>query len=115
MAGALFYAAASPARAQVVTPPASEVPIPVKPKTDSGPDSVKTDTVKAPIGRFADPALYEIGPQYDWNRAQLFATGALTVVDLLDRIPESRPSARAGCRRRKQRPTGRLPPRQDFL
>ena len=89
VAGALLYAAAFPARAQVVPPPASEVPIPVKPKTDSGPDSarVKPDTIKPPIGRFADPALYEIGPQYEWSRAQLFATGALTVVDLLDRIP----------------------------
>ena len=94
VAGALLYAAAFPAQAQVVPPPTSVVPIPVKPKTDSGPDSarvkadtVKADTIKPPIGRFADPALYEIGPQYEWNRAQLFATGALTVVDLLDRIP----------------------------
>ncbi|MDP9200636.1 MAG: Plug domain-containing protein [Gemmatimonadota bacterium] len=89
MAGALFYAAAISARAQVVPPPASEVPIPVKPKTDTTPDSlrVKRDSIKAPIGRFADPATYEIGPQYEWNRAQLFATGALTVADLLDRIP----------------------------
>ena len=46
------------------------------------------DTVKAPIGRFADPVLYEIGPQYEWNRAQLFATGALSLADLLDRIPQ---------------------------
>jgi hypothetical protein len=89
VAGALLYVAASPARAQVPPPPVSAVPIPVKPRTDSGPDSahVKTDSIKPPIGRFADPALYEIGPQYEWNRAQLFATGALTVVDLLDRIP----------------------------
>jgi len=72
----------------VVPPPASEVPIPVKPKTDTTPDSlVKRDSIKAPIGRFADPATYEIGPQYEWNRAQLFATGALSVADLLDRIP----------------------------
>ena len=77
------------ASAQQVPPPASEVPIPVKPKTDSGPDSarVNADTIKAPIGRFADPVLYEIGPQYEWNREQLFATGALTLIDLLDRIP----------------------------
>jgi len=89
VAGALLYAAAFPARAQVPTPPVSAVPIPVKPKTDSGPDSVrvKIDSIKPPFGRFADPALYEIGPQYEWNRAQLFATGALTVIDLLDRIP----------------------------
>jgi hypothetical protein len=88
VAGALLYAAAFPAQAQVVSPPPSAVPIPVQPKPDSGPDStrVKPDTIKPPIGRFADPALYEIGPQYEWNRAQLFATGALTVVDLLDRI-----------------------------
>jgi hypothetical protein len=89
VAGALFYAAASPARAQIVPPPVSEVPIPAKPKTDSTPDSleVKRDSIKSPIGRFADPATYEIGPQYQWNRAQLFATGALTLTDLLDRIP----------------------------
>ncbi len=75
--------------AQVVPPPASEIPIPVKPKTDSGPDSahVKADSIKPPVGRFADPLTYEIGSQYDWNRAQLFATGALSLVDLLDRIP----------------------------
>ena len=67
----------------------SEVPIPVKPKKDSTPDSLalKRDSIKPPIGRFADPATYEIGPQYEWNRAQLFATGALSVGDLLDRIP----------------------------
>ena len=89
MAGALFYAAPIPARGQAAPPPSSTVPIPVKPKADSTPDSlkVKRDSIKAPIGRFADPATYEIGPQYEWNREQLFATGALTVTDLLDRTP----------------------------
>lgn len=89
MAGALLYAASFRAEAQVVPPPPTAVPIPVKPKTDSTRDTTKAkpDSIKPPIGRFADPALYEIGPQYEWNRAQLFATGALTVVDLLDRIP----------------------------
>ncbi|MGH7652528.1 MAG: TonB-dependent receptor plug domain-containing protein [Gemmatimonadaceae bacterium] len=82
-----MYAAAPSASAQVVPPPASEIPIPVKPKTDSGPDTVKVDTIKAPISRFADPLTYEIGPQYDWDREQLFATGALSLIDLLDRIP----------------------------
>jgi hypothetical protein len=83
-----LYVAVSPARAQIVPPPASEVPIPVKPKTDTADTlSAKRDSIKDPIGRFADPATYEIGPQYQWNRSQLFATGALTVVDLLERIP----------------------------
>jgi hypothetical protein len=65
------------------------VPIPVKAKADSTADSVKAkrDSIKPPIGRFADPATYEIGPQYEWNRTELFATGALTLGDLLDRIP----------------------------
>jgi hypothetical protein len=92
-----LYAAVSPAYAQVVPPPVSQVPIAPKPTSDSSADTarvksdstkVKIDSIKAPIGRFADPLTYEIGPQYDWNRAQLFATGALTLVDLLDRIPE---------------------------
>jgi hypothetical protein len=97
VAGALLYAAAFPASAQVTTPPAlspSAVPIPDRTRTDSGPDSVKVkpdtvkrDTIKPLPGRFADPAPYEVGPQYEWNRAQLFATGSLTVIDLLDRIP----------------------------
>lgn len=67
----------------------SAVPIPDKAKADSTPDTlaVKRDSIKPPIGRFADPATYEIGPQYEWNRAQLFATGALSVGDLLDRMP----------------------------
>jgi len=94
VAGALLYGAAFRADAQVVAPPPTVIPMPVKPNIDSGPDTVriaadtvKRDTIKDPIGRFADPALYEIGPQYEWNRAQLFAAGALTVIDLLDRIP----------------------------
>src|SRR3954469_12675921 len=89
LAGAILYAVAAPANAQVVPPPASEIPIPVKPKTDSGPDSahVKVDSIKPTIGRVVDPLTYEIGSQYEWNRAQLFATGALSLVDLLDRIP----------------------------
>ena len=89
MVGAILYAAAPSVEAQVVPPPASEIPIPVKPKTDSGPDSahVKPDSIKPPVGRFVDPLTTEIGSQYDWNRSELFATGALSLIDLLDRIP----------------------------
>ena len=69
VAGALLYAPVVAARAQVVPPPASEVPIPVKPKTDSGPDTtkIKTDTIKAPIGRFADPAADSL--ELSWRLA----------------------------------------------
>jgi hypothetical protein len=84
-----LYAGAANLAAQIVPPPPGQIPIPVKPKTDSGPDSahVKADSIKSPIGRFADPMTYEIASQYDWNRDQLFATGALSLIDLLDRIP----------------------------
>ncbi|MEA2764262.1 MAG: hypothetical protein QOK07_666 [Gemmatimonadaceae bacterium] len=97
MAGAILYAGLSPVDAQVVAPPVSQVPIPPRQRADSVNDTTrvkgdsakaKIDSIKAPIGRFADPLTYEIGPQYDWNRAQLFATGALTLIDLLDRVPE---------------------------
>ena len=96
-----MYAGVSRVDAQVVPPPVSQVPIPTKPTADSTidsarirsdsarlkADSLKADSIKPAIGRFADPLTYEIGPQYDFNRAQLFATGALTLIDLLDRIP----------------------------
>ena len=90
IAGAILFVLPAPAWAQVVPAPASEVPIPVKPKTDSAGDTtkVKTDTVKARFGRVTDPVLYELGAQYDWNREQMFATGALNLAELLDRVPQ---------------------------
>lgn len=45
------------------------------------------DSIKAPIASFAMPALADIGSTYQWDRNQLFASGALTLNDLLERIP----------------------------
>lgn len=45
------------------------------------------DSIKAPIAPFAAPPLADIGAIYRWDRDQLFASGALTLNDLLDRIP----------------------------
>ena len=88
LAGAIFYA--GPALAQGTTVPASEVPLPAKPKTDSAGDTtkVKPDTMKAPVGRFSDPAAVDQTMRGDWNREEMFASGALTLIDLLDRVPE---------------------------
>ncbi len=83
--GAFLSATPFASRAQVVVPPASEVPIPPKPRTDSG--TAKPDTLKAPFGRLETPRTADIGPQYQWNREQLFSSGAYTVADLLERIP----------------------------
>lgn len=91
LAGALLFVAAPCVAAQVVPSDVSATPLPVKPQTDStGADTTdaKPDSVKPQVGRFADPMLYEIGPQYQWNRRELFALGALTVADLLERIPQ---------------------------
>lgn len=83
--------AASRLSGQVVPADVSATPLPVKPPADSAAADTtraKADSIKAPVGRFADPILYEIGPQYQWNRRELFASGALTVADLLDRVPQ---------------------------
>jgi hypothetical protein len=77
--------------AQVVPADVSATPLPVKPPTDSaGADTTqaKPDSIQPQVGRFADPLLNELGPQYQWNRRELFALGALSVADLLDRIPQ---------------------------
>ena len=49
------------------------------------------DSIKAPIASSPMPALADIGQVYRWDRSQLFATGALTLTDLLARIPVSSP------------------------
>lgn len=48
---------------------------------------VRTDTIKLPIARADTRASLDIGEQYSWTREQLFATGSLTLGDLLARIP----------------------------
>lgn len=73
------------AGAQVVVPPGSEVPIPPRPATDSA--AQKGDTIHPPFGRATGGRSADIGPQYQWNRDQLFASGALTLVDLLEKVP----------------------------
>jgi len=83
--GAFCFAAAAVARAQVVPPPASEVPIPPKPRTDS--TAPKHDTIQPPFGRSTGPRTADVGDQYSWDRTELLASGALTVADILERIP----------------------------
>lgn len=48
------------------------------------PDTTKT---RAPLLRAEEPRLLSVGPSYHWNRDQLFASGALTLADLLSHIP----------------------------
>ena len=85
--GAFFCIVPSPAVAQVVVPPATEVPIPPKPTTDTTVARQRTDTIKPPFGRLPSPRTTDIGPQFEWNREELYASGAYTVADLLERVP----------------------------
>jgi hypothetical protein len=48
---------------------------------------VLADTVKSPIAQAHVPASLTIGPGWSWDRNTLPATGALTLGELLDRIP----------------------------
>ncbi len=45
------------------------------------------DTIKAPLPLAELPATPSIGAPYRWNRAELFATGAYSLLELLDLIP----------------------------
>jgi hypothetical protein len=47
----------------------------------------KADTIKAPLSRAEAPPILEIGPSRIYDRTALFATGALTLSDLLGRVP----------------------------
>jgi hypothetical protein len=78
------------ASAQATTVPASEVPLPTKPKTDSASDTLKAkpDTMKPAVGRFLDPRTSDQSARTEWNREEMFASGALTLLDLLDHVPE---------------------------
>jgi hypothetical protein len=52
-----------------------------------GADSTKRDTIKAPLTRAETPPVLEIGAARVYDRTSMFATGALTLSDLLGRVP----------------------------
>lgn len=49
--------------------------------------ALKADSVKAPLAHSELPNDGDIGRRLHWNRDTLFATGAVTIADLLDRVP----------------------------
>lgn len=48
---------------------------------------IPKDTIKASIAHAELPPVLGVGDQFSWNREELFATGALTLTQLLDFIP----------------------------
>ena len=49
--------------------------------------ALAADTIKAPLARAEVPQALAIGDPYAWDRNRLYATGALTSGELIDRIP----------------------------
>jgi hypothetical protein len=54
---------------------------------DAPPKPQRPDSIQAGIGRDGVTPSLEIGQSFTYDRDQLFATGALTLGDLLDRVP----------------------------
>jgi hypothetical protein len=54
------------------------------PKPDSA--RIRRDTIQPPLARAPVPPIIEIGEPHIYNRAALFATGSLTLSDLLGRL-----------------------------
>ena len=50
-------------------------------------DSLKADTLRAPTARAEAPMLPETGTGWRWNRDEMFASGALDLAELLERVP----------------------------
>jgi hypothetical protein len=85
------------ARANAPRPPGGRdtIRVPLPPRADSVPRGDTTraaakppaDTVKPPLPRTSLPPIIEIGPARIYDRTALYATGALTLGDLLGRVP----------------------------
>jgi len=61
--------------------------VPLPSDTLSDTTKVPKDTIKTPLAHSERPALVDGVIQYHWDRDSLFASGALTLGDLLGRIP----------------------------
>lgn len=68
---------------------AHAVPMPSDTARDTTADTtaVPKDTIEAPLAHAEQPLLVGIGTQYHWNREQMFASGAINLLDLLTLIP----------------------------
>lgn len=86
---AAISVAPSVASAQIRSPIGGRgAPPPAQPAEDSAPKPQRPDSIQARMGRDGPTPSLEIGQSFAYDRDQLFASGALTLGDLLDRIPE---------------------------
>jgi hypothetical protein len=84
--------------ARVDSTPRSAVPLPSDtgagtargdslPKDSLAKDTLPKDTIKAPLARAEMPPVLDGRGHYHWDRAALFASGSLTLLDLLESVP----------------------------
>lgn len=59
----------------------------IEARSDSVRRAYEADTIRAPMPRFPVPVVTDVLERWRFDRAALLATGALTMADLLDRIP----------------------------
>lgn len=84
---------ALPAGAQVTPPPDSARTDTLPRDTSATADTARVatappaDTIKAPLPAAELPATPSIAAPYRWSRAELFATGAQSLLELLDLVP----------------------------
>ena len=102
MAGAVLHASlAAQVRDTIPKKDSAKIAVPIPPRADSllrdslariaARDSARAafergDTIKAPIARAELPMDLAVGRRFHWTRDSLFATGAVTVADLLERV-----------------------------
>jgi len=96
MAGAVLHGVAGAQVRDTTKKRDTTLVIPARPGADSllrdtlaKRDTVKKvprDSIKAPFARAELPPTLEIGRRLEWNRDSVFATGAITLADLLERV-----------------------------
>jgi hypothetical protein len=68
------------------------VPVPQRADSSIVPDTTRAakaraDSIQAPFARAESPVTADVGLRYAWDREAFFASGAITLLDLLDRVP----------------------------
>ena len=89
-AGAILLAVAllaAPAASRGQEPAAAPRPDSIPAEADRSP-AAAADTLKAPLPTAELPTLPTIGPEYRWRGDEIFSSGALTLLDLLQGLPE---------------------------
>jgi hypothetical protein len=75
------------AHAQIIRPPTGQGGTQGTQPVDDPPKPQHADSIQARMGRDGPMPSLEIGQSFTYDRDQLFASGAITLGDLLDRIP----------------------------